>query len=500
VAGSFQTVSRIYNSGSGDRTLSITGADPVSIGNFGTFGQLEVRGSAAGTMRVEIAHGLWLNGASTALRVLNDAQLQGSALAMGAGNAGASATFEIQGATASARFGNASIGTAAGSVGNVQLADHAQLTIVTDLQLGAQGMGTLELSGGASLHVGGRATLANTSGSDGAAMVNGAGSSWEQDELVVGNQGTGTLFIDQGAQVTTGSFAMIGAAHPGTGFVRVSSGGRWDVGGELYLGAGALGGAGTLIVDADGTVSATRIRNQPGRNSLGVSPGGVVTLTDAADPTLYNRAFAGIDGRLEGNLWNQQGGLATGAGTITGNLVLDRNSAFSPGASPGTLAVGGDSTWWGGAHYLLEVSDATGTAGVDWDLVQIAGNLDLAATASDPFSLELWSFPNGEVTQNFDPLSDYSWQFASSAAITGFDAAAFAVNTSKFANASSGTFSVRAGAGGLYLDYLPAPVPEPATVWLLAAGCATLLVARGRLRVGHGSARAGSRPILRAAL
>jgi hypothetical protein len=121
--------------------------------------------------------------------------------------------------------------------------------------------------------------------------------------------------------------------------------------------------------------------------------------------------------------------------------------------------------------------------GLGWDAVNISGALSLSASSGTPFTLQLDSISSGGapgLLTNFNPNTNYSWEFLStSGGISGFNANAFTVDTSGFANAFNGTFSVSLLNNGeaLALNYFAAPEPSPA---LLTASGGLLFLARRR--------------------
>jgi fibronectin-binding autotransporter adhesin len=141
------------------------------------------------------------------------------------------------------------------------------------------------------------------------------------------------------------------------------------------------------------------------------------------------------------------GGTLTGNGIASGTLTL--SGTISPGTSPGTITTGGE-TWNGAASYKFEINDATGTAGssTGWDLVNINGDLTIAATSGSQFNINvngLDGLGNVGTTANFSRISSYDWVIAQcSGTINGFDPAAFNINTANFTtNMGLGsTFSV----------------------------------------------------------
>lgn len=97
--------------------------------------------------------------------------------------------------------------------------------------------------------------------------------------------------------------------------------------------------------------------------------------------------------------------------------------------------------------YAFQMRSATGTAGTDWDLLSITGNLNIAATISSAFTVKVYTL-NGAVpgqAANFNTNLAYQWPIATvSGSITSFDPTKFIVDASQFQNAAgSGKFSVK---------------------------------------------------------
>ena len=171
------------------------------------------------------------------------------------------------------------------------------------------------------------------------------------------------------------------------------------------------------------------------------------------------------------------GSLAQGSGTY-GSVNVYKGGQFKPGNSPGSVTTG-PATWNAGGEYLLEINDATGTAGTNWDLWCINGALELDAgtTPNSRFTLVLESETGDALglAANFDDTADYQWLIAqSSAGISGFDPAEFTVDTTAFANnVGSGQFGLAQEGNQVYLTFTP--VPEPSTIALLGVGAVALL-------------------------
>ena len=235
-------------------------------------------------------------------------------------------------------------------------------------------------------------------------------------------------------------------------------------------------------------------------NSSGVISGnGGMTKNSAGTLTLggvntYTGATTVADGKLvvDGSIDNStvtvdNGGTLAGSGSV-GGIVLNVGSTISPGNSPGTLAVAGNSVWNAGANYNWQLYNTALGAGTGWDLINATGTLDLSAlTVGSEFNINLWSLSaiapdaNGNAL-NFNPNQSYTWTILTAAGgISGFTGSSqFDINigafngTGGFANAlNGGSFSIAQSLDGKDLNLVftaagGAPVPEPGT-WAAAA-------------------------------
>ncbi|HLP26951.1 MAG TPA: PEP-CTERM sorting domain-containing protein, partial [Acidobacteriota bacterium] len=197
-------------------------------------------------------------------------------------------------------------------------------------------------------------------------------------------------------------------------------------------------------------------------------------------------------------------GFLRGSGIIAGDVTIESGGMVTGGsANPFTLNLGTLSLE-SGAILQLGMNDAAGTVGTatGWSFLSLGGTLDLGGTSADPLSLRLVSLGSGgssAAAANFDAAANATFLVATAAGgITGFDAAAWSVDTAQFANSYTGTFSLSQSGNSLFLDYTAAsPVPEPSTYAMLA-GAAALGVALWRRRgirsaIRGGIASAGTR-------
>jgi autotransporter-associated beta strand protein len=209
---------------------------------------------------------------------------------------------------------------------------------------------------------------------------------------------------------------------------------------------------------ADLTISTPLANNWAG-TAVGLTKLGAGTLLLSA-ANLYTGATTVSNGVLLVNggldpgsaVYVAPGGTLGGNGTIGGPLTLD--GTVSPGRGVGTLTTS-NQTWNGGAAYLFQLSSALNSA--EWDLLEIAGTLDIQASAAQRFTVKLASMSD-PVTPgrlpDFDGTNSYAWTIARvSGGILNFDPAKFVVDTSGFSNAHPGTFSVGTNDTSLVLNY-----------------------------------------------
>src|SRR6185503_10055029 len=277
----------------------------------------------------------------------------------------------------------------------------------------------------------------------------------------------------------------------------------------LQGGASSTGGGGTI----SGVISL-------GTGGLTKQQGGRWILSAAnnySGPTLVsagNLRIANTTGSATGSgaVTVNAGATLSGPGSIAGDLTL--NGTLAPGASPGTMNTASQ-IWNGGASYVWEVNDATGTQGADpgWDHVNITGTLTINATPGSKFNINVASLTLANspgLAVNFDGLNnDYVWTIlTASGGITGFDPAAFNVTTSSFSNplATRGTFLVEQSGNNLQIRYVRLPTvttppmdqlvacPSPVMLSVVAAGTAPLSYQwrKGGVNLSDGGAISGA--------
>ncbi|MBN2218613.1 MAG: autotransporter-associated beta strand repeat-containing protein, partial [Pirellulales bacterium] len=173
--------------------------------------------------------------------------------------------------------------------------------------------------------------------------------------------------------------------------------------------------------------------------------GGALAL-DSQTTLTNNGTFAG-DLSLAGNA------LAQGSGTF-GAVNVAAGGIFSPGDGVGAVATGA-ATWNAAGNYLFEISSADGTAGVDWDAWNVAGNLSITSTAFTLAVATLDETSSPGLMADFDSAQAYSWLVASTSGMID-GSIDLMIDTSRFENMPSGHFDLSHVSGQLlYLNYVP---------------------------------------------
>ncbi len=304
--------------------------------------------------------------------------------------------------------------------------------------------------------------------------------------------------------VTTYTSALFQQNGPAN-FANFTNGGQLANNTTLNWNGGGNSSSGTLNVNAacnvqdftnNGVVtvnSGGTLNNAVSDITLGaasrttINPGGQLNANSDGSGSAVdlNGALLVNNGTVVGTTNVYYGALAQGSGTY-GSVNVYNGGQFKPGNSPGQVTTG-PTTWNSGGQYLIEINDATGTAGTNWNLWNINGPLalDAGTTPNSRFNLVLESESGGipGLAANFDDTIAHQWLIAeTSGGISGFDPDLFSVNTTGFANnLGAGHFYVSQTGNAVDLNYTP--TPEPSTLVLLAAGAAGL--------VGYGSWRRG---------
>ena len=300
--------------------------------------------------------------------------------------------------------------------------------------------------------------LANASNGKGTLNLNGTTGSRGVLETTGISEGTGTV---GGAIKFNGG--ILRATANSSDFLQ-----NFETGDMQILSGGAF-------IDTQGFNVAIALALQ-GSGGLNKQGAGKLTLsgnsTYSGDTTVEAGTLE-VTGSLSGAVTVQSGGLLSGTGTLRA-ATLQSGGRITPGVGGiGTLHTQ-DETWNGGGTYLWDINAPAGTPGTNWDFIDAAGALNIAATSGNKFTLGI----NGSVS-GLTFYTDYDWTILTASSGFGgtFDASKFAFDTTGFTSNTGGAFSVLTSGNNLVLRYSAAPEPGGAVLLLLGA---TLLATRRR--------------------
>lgn len=303
----------------------------------------------------------------------------------------------------------------------------------------------------------------------------------------------GTLNIATNA--TVGAVTLIGGTITGSG-TNTFTGSSYDL--RAGTVSRALGGAGSEVTKtSDGEVVLSAANTYTGATAVNA---GVLTVTDTG--SIHNSSTITVAGGAELNYNSStartgaivlagsagQRAVLSGDGQFNFALSLDSvDDALSPGNSPGILSFGVSQSW-DSFTYVWEVNDFEGTtAGDSFDQITIAGGLALTG-GTGAYVLDIVSLDALDVVgdvPNFSEIARDWVVLSTSGGITGFDEAAWTLDSSSFTSdpAWAGSWSLAQVGDDLVLTYTP--IPEPATTVALIAAVALLVALRRR---GKGTA------------
>ena len=110
-------------------------------------------------------------------------------------------------------------------------------------------------------------------------------------------------------------------------------------------------------------------------------------------------------------------------------------------------------TFSGYPEYTFDISNATGVAGIGWDLLNCNGAINVNSSPFFPITVRVTGNP-----ANFNHCNSYTWKIAQGTSVTGFNANEFTINTSLFTPTFSGTFSITNTGNDINLVYTPASI------------------------------------------
>ena len=380
----------------------------------------------------------------------------------------------------------------ANSYGGATTIDQGRIVLTDGNGLGSTSGGTTVASGAqlrlnatnSGLTVGSEAlTLSGDglTGSAGGALRNAAGTNTWQGKVTlaadatIGAAASTSLTLDvasgNGIEASNRNLTLDGA-----GTMRIND--------AISLGTGGLTktGSGRAILAASNSYSgATTI----GLGTLEIASGGSISSSTTA---VNNGGILDVAGSA-GNVQLNGGGILKGSGTVSA-LTIASGGTLAPGNSPGTLTAS-SSTWNGGGTYAWEINNFLGSAGTNYDFLNVTGALTINASSGNKFIIDVISLLAASNTagnaSNFDAWSNYSFAIATAAGgISGFNASSFDILTNKFSNSmlpagatGAGSWSVSQVGNSINLNYAAA-IPEPSSLSLMVLGLSTLLGSRRR--------------------
>jgi len=220
--------------------------------------------------------------------------------------------------------------------------------------------------------------------------------------------------------------------------------------------------------DIDYRADGTDTINLKGGSLIFGNPGGAIFAENPGNKCIIDADTTGT------NAFNWTGGTISGLDRYEGSLTQDNTdnpSTLEIGSSPGQLDVTGDYILSGGVVEIeLLVDPATGTKGVDWDLLNVTG--DAAFNSDGQIALDLGTYTA--------QLND-EWDIVDAATI----ATDYADITNLFDTTLAGlTGDLAWDFGNFTTDGTVKVIPEPATLALLGVGAAAMVVASRRRRHG----------------
>ena len=274
----------------------------------------------------------------------------------------------------------------------------------------------------------------------------------------------GSLDLDSGKISAAGTF-------DNEGVVRMGDTGAAVIRANGLLNNGVIMGKGTIQAEVDNRVnmgfSGDVFFTEDVKNN---DESALITISGGAGATFYEDVINHGELRVGVGCTATFYGELSGNGTTgTGTVYLDGD--MRPGASPGEMAFGGDLVF--GMAASLETELAGTSPGTEYDVLDVAGELNLAGTL------------NVVLIDGFDPEFGDTFDLLDWGALHG------TFNTVNLPRLDPGLVW---NTSGLYSDGTLAVVPEPATLSLLALGGLALMIRRRRETVTRAGSVAAGQP------
>jgi uncharacterized repeat protein (TIGR01451 family) len=437
-AGSVLILSNAANSWLGTAQINASAAyGTLRLGAAGVIpdgaGPLEITATARLDMN---GYNETIGGLTGAGRVDNLADATTATLAVGGNNSNVTFTGLLTDSGVGATLALTKVGTGTQTLSTAH--SYAGQTTVSDGALRISNAGalgdtsagtvvssgaTLELLGGITL-VGESLVLNGTGLGGGGALRNISGNNTWQGAVQLNNTAALTLVSDSGDLKLKGTITQTGGVPP-----------TFQGAGNIFIDGGMNGGftrgsgAGDVVISKGFTVT------------------GDVTVSASASGAIK------LEGALQGNV-TMNGGQLTGTGavqvvTVNGGTIAPNSAAVGRYVMSGLVMTGGAYQW--------TVTNATGTAGVNWDLLTVdggSGAVDLSGAGTGAITIRVQSAQ--AVLPNFDYTAPGSWMLVDAGSVAGFAASKFTVNDSAFTPGSEGgAWSVSTSGGNLHLDFTP---------------------------------------------